>query len=187
MQFNVAQLLKEPTGATRKYELDEGPEGLELDPELVIQEPITGRLKFTKIPQGILVTGELETVLEVACNRCLEPFDLPLEVEVEETFYPITDVQTGASLPLPEDSDEATRIDEKHIIDLSEVVRQDLLLALPSRPVCREDCRGICPHCGQNLNESVCDCTGETFDPRWEALRTLLEHSDDPSSQEREN
>ncbi len=172
MQFNVAQLLKEPTGATRKYDVEEPLD--DLDPDLVIQEPITGKVKFTKIPRGVLVTGRVETVLEVNCNRCLEPFDQPVVIELEEEFHATTDLQTGASLPQPEDDDSATFIDEKHIIDLSEVVRQDLLLELPSIPLCREGCRGICPQCGINLNEGQCDCPTESVDPRWEALRALL-------------
>ncbi len=181
MQFNVAQLLKEPTGGTRKYTISEQVE--DLDPELVIQEPISGQIKFTKIPHGILVTGQLDTVLEVSCNRCLEPFDLPLSFELEEEFHPTTDLVTGAHLPVADEADEATLIDEKHIIDLSEVTRQALLLALPTIPACREGCKGICPQCGQNWNEGPCDCPTEVIDPRWNALRALLDSSDETISE----
>lgn len=181
MQFNVAQLLKEPTGGTRKYEVSEALD--DLDPLLIIQEPISGKVKFTKIPQGILVNGRFKTVVEVNCNRCLDPFDLPITFEVEEQFRPKVDLQTGAVLPQEEDADEATQIDEKNIIDLSEVIRQDLLLALPASATCHEGCAGLCPTCGKNLNEGPCDCPTEHVDPRWEALRSLLEQSDDePSS-----
>jgi uncharacterized protein len=179
MQFNVAQLLKEPTGGTRKYDVQESPEDLELDPELVIQEPIAGRVKFTKIPRGILVNGSLQTVLEVNCTRCLDPFDLPVAIEIEEQFHPTVDLQTGATLPHDEDVDEATLISERNIIDLSEVVRQALLLELPATAVCREACLGMCPHCGQNLNEGPCNCPAESYDPRWESLKALLERSDE--------
>lgn len=172
MQFNVAQLLKEPTGGTRKYELDEPLD--DLDPQLVIQAPITGRVKFTKIPQGILATGQLDTVVEMNCNRCLEPFDVPVSFELEEQFRPKIDLQTGAVLPQEEDADEATQISEQNILDLSEVVRQALLLAMPTAAVCRDDCAGLCPHCGKNLNEGPCDCVDDTLDPRWASLRDLL-------------
>lgn len=182
MQFNVAQLLKEPTGGTRKYEVSEIVE--DLDPELVIQEPITGNLKFTKIPQGILVAGKLKTEVEVNCSRCLEPFDQPVTIELEEEFHPTLDLHTGASLPVSDDHDPATLIDEKHIIDLSEVIRQALLLALPALSLCQEGCKGLCARCGKNLNEGPCDCPTEEVDPRWEALRALLNDADDPSSPE---
>ncbi|MDQ4078894.1 MAG: DUF177 domain-containing protein [Chloroflexota bacterium] len=177
MQFNVAQLLKEPTGATRKYDVEEQLD--DLDPELVVQEPIRGKVKFTKIPQGILVTGKLETVLEVNCNRCLEPFDQPVVIELEEEFHPSMDLVTGASLPQGQEDDKATFIDEKHIIDLTEVVRQDFLLALPTTPLCRAECKGLCPQCGLNLNEGQCDCPTESIDPRWDVLKALLDAEED--------
>lgn len=180
MQFNVAQLLKEPTGGTRKYEVDETLD--DIDPELVIQAPITGRVKFTKIPQGILVNGKLATMVEVNCGRCLDPFDVPVAIEVEEEFRPSVDLQTGAHLPQGDDVDQATVIDEKHIVDLTEVVRQELLLGLPGSPLCRDACRGLCPTCGQNLNEGTCDCPNESVDHRWDALRALLDESNNGAS-----
>lgn len=176
MEFNVAQLLKEPVGGVRRYEVSETLD--DLDPELVIQEPITGKLKFTKILGGVLVTGTLQTVLEVPCSRCLDPFDIPVTIELEEEFKSSTDLVTGASLPHDVDDDEGTLIDEKHIIDLSEVIRQALFLALPVRPICRDgECLGLCDQCGKNLNEGPCDCSDESIDPRWEALRDLLDES----------
>lgn len=178
MQFNVAQLLKEPTGSTRKYEVHE--ELDDLDPEIVIQEPITGKVKFTKIPQGILVNGQLQTTVEVSCGRCLEPFDVAMQIEIEEQFRPTLDLLTGARLPVGDDDDTATVIDERNHLDLSEVVRQDLLLALPNHPLCRPDCKGLCPSCGANLNEGECACAVEEIDPRWDALKSLLE-SDNPN------
>jgi uncharacterized protein len=178
MQFNVAQLLKEPTGSTRKYDIQE--ELDDLDPEIVIQAPITGKVKFTKIPQGILVNGEMETVIEVSCGRCLEPFDVQTDIEIEEQFRPLLDIMTGARLPIGDDDDSATVIDERNHLDLTEVVRQDLLLALPNHPLCREDCKGLCPTCGANLNDGECACEGELTDPRWDALKSLLE-SDNPN------
>lgn len=172
MQINVAQLLKEPTGGTRKYELNETLD--DLDPLLVIQSPIVGRVKFTKILQGILAQGKFRTEVEVNCNRCLEPFDLPVAFEIEEEFRPSVDLQTGARLPQDEEADEATQISEQNILDLSEVARQALLIAMPAAATCRPDCAGLCPHCGQNLNEGPCDCTDDTLDPRWASLRDLL-------------
>lgn len=171
MQFNVAQLLKEPLGSTRKYEINE--ELDDLDPDLVIQQPIEGKVKFTKLTQGLLVTGDMETVVEVNCGRCLDPFDVPIDIEIEEEFRPTIDIQTGAKLPVGDEDDDATLIDDKNCIDLSEVVRQQLLLALPSHPLCRDDCKGLCPTCGQNLNEGSCTCHDDSVDPRWEALKNL--------------
>lgn len=176
MQYNVAQLLKEPVGGTRKYEVNE--EVDDLDPLLVIQRPLTGKVKFTKILDGVLVTGDLETVVEVNCDRCLEPVDVPVEIELEEEFRQTMDIHTGASLPVTDESDPATLIDDKNHLDLSEVVRQALLLELPTHPLCRDDCKGLCQNCGQNLNEANCDCPEEDDDPRWSSLRALLDTPD---------
>ncbi|MGB0387638.1 MAG: YceD family protein [Ardenticatenaceae bacterium] len=176
MQFNVAQLLKEPIGSTRKYLVNDDLD--DLDPELVIQTPIKGQLKFTKIPKGILVNGDFKTMLEFSCDRCLEPLDQTISIELEEEFRPAVDLLTGASLPQSEDDEEATQIDAKNIIDLSEVIRQALLLGFPSRRLCRSDCKGLCVECGQNLNQGECNCATESLDPRWSALRSLLEQND---------
>lgn len=173
MQFNVAQLLKQPVGAKRVYEIDE-PLG-ELDPDLVPVAPIRGQIKFVRTHDGVLVTGQLATVLEVNCNRCLEAFDLPVSIEMEEEFKSRIDLRTGAHLPVTDEEEAATLIDAHHIIDLQEVVRQDLLLALPLNPLCREACKGLCPICGANLNEGPCECEPEDVDPRWSGLSDLLE------------
>ena len=173
MQFNVAQLLKQSVGAKREYEIEE-PLG-ELDPDLVPVAPAEGHVKLVRTRDGVLVTGELETVLEVNCSRCLEAFDLPVEIEIEEEFKSKVDLRTGAHLPVTEEDEAATLIDDRHIIDLSEVVRQNLLVALPITAVCREECKGLCPTCGQNLNEGPCNCESEAKDPRWSALADLLQ------------
>ncbi|MCZ7575257.1 MAG: DUF177 domain-containing protein [Ardenticatenaceae bacterium] len=173
MQFNVAQLLKQPVGAKREYELD-GPLG-ELDPDLVPVAPITGEVRFIRTRDGVLVTGQLATVLEVNCNRCLEAFDLPISIEIEEEFKSKIDLRTGAHLPVTDEDEVATLINEHHIIDLREVVRQDLLLALPLNPLCQEACGGLCPTCGANLNEGPCECEPETIDLRWNTLADLFD------------
>ena len=172
MEFNVAQLLKQPTGNTRKYEINESLD--DLDPGLVIQTAIKGKIKFTKIPKGVLVTGSLKTKLELNCNRCLDPFDQQISIELEEQFRPVVDLQTGATLPQGENDEMATQINEKNIINLSEVTRQALLIAVPALQLCQPDCKGLCPQCGQKFNEASCTCAANEVDPRWEALRSLL-------------
>lgn len=172
MNINVSQLLKEATGATRRRDLSEDVTGI--DDELRIVAPLTGSLKLLRTVDGILVTGKLQTVLELECSRCLEPFSVPIELEIEEEFHPSVDIQTGAQLPLVDDEESGTIIDEQHILDLTEIVRQSVFLALPMRPVCKEECAGLCPQCGQNLNEGRCECVVEAVDPRLQILKELL-------------
>jgi len=101
---------------------------------------------------------------------------VPLDVELEEIFVPTINIVTGKSIA-PEEEDRALWVDENHILDLREVLRQDVMLASPIHVLCREDCQGLCPTCGQNLNEGPCDCQPEP-DPRWAVLAALLKNSE---------
>lgn len=168
LQFNVAQLLKQATGASRSYEVDiPFPE---LDEHLVLLAPLQGHVHFLRIGMGVLASGTFSTTVELTCVRCLSEFQLPITFELEEEFTPTIDIVTGLKVPLSPDQDAATLIDEHHILDLSEVVRQDIWLSLPTSPICRPDCKGLCPHCGQNRNLAECNCRADEIDIRWRAL-----------------
>jgi uncharacterized protein len=175
LNFNVAQLLRDPIGASRR--VDVVVDLHELAPELSDAEhadELQGAVRLMHINDGILVQGQLDGTATLACARCLELVEVPLEVEIEEVFKPTIDLLTGHSVT-PEEEDRALWIDEHHVLDLTEVVRQDALLAAPLNAVCREDCRGLCPTCGKNLNEGPCDCEPEP-DPRWGPLTDLLKN-----------
>src|SRR5215211_5899863 len=90
MQFNVAQLLKEPIGATRRFELLE--DISELDPDMAALGPLVGNVELIRIHSGVLVRANLSTALQVTCNRCLEPIALPVRFTLEESFRPLTEV-----------------------------------------------------------------------------------------------
>jgi uncharacterized protein len=176
LQVNVAQLLKETSGGSRVYDVNVDLRGL--DKAIMPRGPLQGTLKLMRTGEGILVTGQFHIDLELECTRCLEPFTAPVDFGVEEEFRPTIDIITGKNLPPVAGEDKATLIDEHHILDLSEVVRQDVIVAAPPYPVCRADCAGLCPHCGQNLNEGTCDCQESATDLRWEALRHLVARQD---------
>jgi hypothetical protein len=97
MQFNVAQLLKEPTGSIRRYELVE--DITELDPELVVMGPLVGDVQLLRINSGVLVEAGLSTAVRLTCNRCLAPIATPVRFTLEESFRPLTEVATGRYLP----------------------------------------------------------------------------------------
>jgi len=177
LRYNVAQLLQAATGAQRRHSFEiENPY---LGGELEFSAPLEGTAILTRTAGGILAEINLGTAVRLACDRCLEPLDCPLEIEWSEEFHPAVDAQTGRHLPLDLDElDEAVVIDEQHIMDLTETVRQHLLLAVPSHPVCQEDCAGLCPQCGANLNRETCDCSAKSLDPRWAGLAELLEDAE---------
>ncbi len=172
LQFNVAQLLKEVTGATRSYDIEVEAAG-DLDEVAKIVAPITGQVRFLRTGSNILVTGLLETTIQKNCGRCLTEFTVPISLELEEEFYPTIDIITGSLLPQSPEADEANQIDEQHILDLWEVVRQGFLLASDDYLYCRPDCKGLCPHCGQDRNVDACNCQDDEIDPRWAGLQAL--------------
>ncbi len=166
MEINVSQQLKGPIGSERDYELSESVD-LAGGPRMV-----EGRVRLVRTDRGILAKGTLRTQVEVNCSRCLTSFSCPLVLSIEDEYFPTTNVLTGAPLPLPEEPG-CFIIDEHHILDLTEAVRQYVLLAIPMKPLCCEDCAGLCPHCGHNLNLGSCSCPSEEVDPRWAALTRL--------------
>lgn len=173
-QFNVAQLLKEVTGATREYQINNSVIG-ELDKDITLIAPLVGQVKFLYTGSDILVIGSLAGTIRKSCGRCLTMFTAPVSIELEEQFYPTIDVKTGAALPSPADVDEANEIDAQHILDLLEVVRQGILLESDSIRYCRVDCQGLCPQCGQDRNTDPCTCEETTIDLRWTGLEALRE------------
>lgn len=168
MQYNVAQLLKDPIGSTRDYRLEEAFTGVAR-----LADGVSGLLQLMKTHQGILVTADLSVETRISCARCLSECSLGIALSVEEEFFPIVDVQTGRRLDVP-DGAESLRIDASHNLELSEMLRQYILTDTPLKPLCRPQCRGLCQGCGINLNETACQCSGGGVDPRWGKLAALL-------------
>lgn len=175
MRYNVSQLLKDHVGATRHYQLHE--EIADLDSALKPLTALNGKVDLIRTHDGVLVRANLHTTVELSCSRCLTTFAMPVRFQIDEEFHPTLDILTGARLPQTDDTDEATQIDLHHHLDLSEIVRQDLTLALPLVPLCRSTCQGLCPTCGKNWNEGACDCPVQDLDPRFAVLKQLLDDS----------
>jgi uncharacterized protein len=131
---NVAQLLKEPVGSSRSYDID-----AIIDEE--VAGPVQGSVKLIHTSRGVLAQGKLTVEVKLACSRCLNTFSCHLSFPVEEEFLATIDVSSGLALSLAEE-DEFT-IDSKNILDLGELIRQYTLLNLPMKPLCRPDCSGI--------------------------------------------
>jgi uncharacterized protein len=169
MRYNVAQLLMEPTGSIRSYQLDETFEG----PQSGLDRA-TGTVKILRTHQGVLVTARIETQVQTTCGRCLSEFQRLSSLTVEEESYPTVDPGTGQKLFPPDESEGAIHIDDRHMLDLSDVVRQYVLIENPIKPLCSDNCLGLCPECGANINEEKCKCDTVPADPRWGALSELL-------------
>jgi uncharacterized protein len=129
---------------------------------------LRGSLHFTRVSQGILVVGELEAEAKTECTRCLVPFFQPIRIELEDVIG-----LPGASLT-PE---RPVRVSEDGLVDLAPLIREYVWLSLPANPICSSTCRGLCPECGGNRNIGECTCEDVAkVDPRWEALRQLLDN-----------
>lgn len=146
---DVSQLIKEPIGALRHYRIDESGDS-----------PVRGEVDLLRTDRGILVTGTLETEAKAVCSRCLGSFDQPLTINIEEEYLVKAE---GGAFTISEDQE----------IGLTEVVRQYSLLAFPMKPLCRQDCAGLCPWCGYNLNLGPCGCPAGERDPRFAQLARL--------------
>ncbi len=169
MQINVSQLLRESVGSTRDYKIDEVADIAGDGAGCRVQ----GETRLLRTQRSILTKCTLSTDVELTCSRCLSLFHYPLTLSFEEEFLPTVDVVSGAALPAPEEAGVFT-IDENHILDLAEAIRQYTMLAIPMKPLCHQDCAGLCQNCGHNLNLGHCDCPAQITDPRWSDLPKLL-------------
>jgi uncharacterized protein len=161
IRLNVAQQLKQPVGVIRLYKVSETDEAS--------GAKVEGELKLVRTDKGILVTGQLKTSRKLTCSRCLEIFEYPLTLSFSEEYVPAMDVVSGTPLPVP---DGLFTVDNDHEICLDDALDQYTLMFLPMKPLCKMDCKGLCGHCGSNLNNGVCGCT-DTRDVRWAALADL--------------
>jgi uncharacterized protein len=170
IEFNVSQLLLAPQGTRRQHRFEDEAAALR---EPTVAAPVRGDVTFTRTQQGVLADCRFETALALDCGRCLEPASVPVSGRFQEEFVPAVDVRTGVPLPLAADS-EAFTIDANHTLDLGEAIRQHVLMAAPLQPLCGPECRGLCSHCGQDLNQRACACPPADSDSPFQELAQLL-------------
>ena len=165
MKINVSQLLKQPLGTARNISVDE--QIANNNGEVC---RVGGDLNITRTGKGLFLSGELSIDNRGICGRCLEQFEYARKLKVEEEFLPTVDINTG--IPV-ETTDDVFLIDEHHQIDLGDVFYQYACMSVPMKLLCKEDCAGICPTCGKNLNKGKCGCSRQVEDKRWAKLSAL--------------
>lgn len=130
-------------------------------------EPLQLQLDVQQAGADVVVRGDVRGLAELSCRRCLAP--VLYEVNEELIF-----VYRAGVAPVEAEAEEVYPLSEKSgVLDLTQAVREHVLLSVPEYVNCDETCRGFCPRCGTNLNETTCDCRTEEEDPRWAALRRL--------------
>jgi uncharacterized protein len=165
LRLNVGFLLKEGPGYSREFVFDQDSTFVVED---VVISQLHGVLRLTRTRQGIVIQGTLLTHISADCMRCLTPCKLPCDIEISDLFvYPAPPGSTISSNPYI--------VDDGGFVDLQPIIREEGILAVPIQALCSPDCKGLCPVCGQNLNEETCKCAVEHIDPRLSALRELLD------------
>lgn len=152
--------------------------------ELHASRPGQVKLQFSKQGENVIVHGSAGCTIEGECAACLKPMTLELQPKIGLILFKKTGPDPKAEeIEAEENGDEEENDDttpdegageyDGKVVDWGSIVREQLLLALPMAPRCKEDCKGLCPSCGIDRNEKSCDCQTERIDPRWEKLRTL--------------
>jgi len=125
---------------------------------------------IAKAGKTILIKGRVKTVLQLRCVRCLKEFSYPLSSSFDLTLLPLKETSLLEEAELSDDDMESNFF-EGGEIHLSEIACEQIFLEIPLQPLCQEDCRGLCPVCGKDLNLSICDCRKEAFESGFSALR----------------
>ncbi len=139
-----------------------------------VRQPIRARVHLVRWGISVKVTGRVETELSLTCDRCLDEFPFPVAEEINVLLEPVASVsRLKEEIRLsPEDLD--VIFFDGETIEVDEVVREQILLAVPMRQLCREDCKGLCPVCGENLNRHTCGCKREVKDSPFAILKKLV-------------
>jgi uncharacterized protein len=134
--------------------------------------PVQVDLEIHKDKDRFRLVGTAQTELELSCSRCLEPFRLPFHGTIDVRYLPVSELSAEEDREVDEeDLDTSYYRDDQ--IDLNELLREQFYLALPMKPLCRDECAGLCPQCGTNLNTDTCQCRPQWEDPRLAPLREL--------------
>lgn len=134
---------------------------------------VQARLDVSKTGQEVIIAGSLRAGLQLQCSRCLRDFQSDLEIPISVVYHPLAESAAADRRELKGDEMDMDYYREE--IDVEELFREQILLNTQMKPLCSEQCRGLCPHCGTDLNVSDCSCSTKQADPRLEVLRKLLE------------
>jgi uncharacterized protein len=131
-------------------------------------------IKLFRFGKRVLVEGSARIAVTINCSRCLKDASLPLDLTFREEYLPAEESGKGNEQELSnKDLDISYYANDE--LDITELVKEQILLAVPMKPLCREDCRGLCPHCGKDLNRGSCGCRKEEIDPRLAPLAKFRE------------
>lgn len=135
--------------------------------------PISARLELNKISREIIITGNILADLGLQCSRCLKDFRRKTNIPVNVVYHPIEELGDERHEIADDEMDMGFYRGEE--LDLQELLKEQVLLNIQMKPLCNENCKGLCPVCGADLNKEKCGCEKKSVDPRLEVLKKLLE------------
>ena len=138
---------------------------------LIAPAAVNGKVRLSG--NEVFVNGHVETRAQVECDRCLKPVELPVNADFTLEYIRDSDYESIETAELTE-AEMSVSVFDGAAIDVDEIVKEQILLAVPTRMLCREDCKGICPECGTDRNTADCSCITNDIDPRWAALKKLI-------------
>jgi uncharacterized protein len=133
-------------------------------------DPIEVAISAAKTGDEIIIQGRISSTVEMECARCLDIFEMEINPKIQFVVQLLDSTQPEFS----DDDDFVILPKTTNELDISDRVRESIILELPVKPLCYEGCRGLCPMCGINLNEAQCDCTPDKTDERWDSLKQLF-------------
>lgn len=175
MKLDLNEILSR-VGVRFPYSVEETPI---VDEDLECDCPITGSIVFTNTGNVLLVDGKISTRVVLACSRCLRYYQMSVESVVEEQFQieskPVGPRGKHVQVVMEEDENpDAGKLFDGALFNLTEMLRQNIMLSLPMQPLHDPDCKGLCPHCGVDLNETTCECDHIPVNPSLSRLGELL-------------
>ena len=169
MQLDLTRYRRPQQNFSRTFQPEEAAQPG--DPYRIVA-PVQVDFEIHKDKDTFRLAGSARTELELGCSRCLEPFRMPVDAAFDLRYHPASAMATDAEAEIEEDDLETSYYRDDQI-DLNELLREQFYLVLPMKPLCGEECRGLCPQCGTNLNTGTCDCAPTWSDPRLAALKDL--------------
>jgi uncharacterized protein len=175
MNLDLTQFRQPETDVVRRFAPEEFDDRTS---QFRVVEPVELTFTVHKDQARYRLVGRLKTTLELACGRCLEPFRQSVDASFDIRYLPQSDNAGAAEREVEEDDlSDAFYRDEQ--IDLRQLMEEQFYLALPMKPLCRPDCKGLCPNCGTNLNDATCECEIRWEDTRLAGLKTLMNRDKD--------
>ncbi len=157
-------------------------EGLELelkerispDESIKISSPVHASLRFDKKGPEVIVTGDASGEAEFQCSRCLKTFNMNMDSHIDVVYHPSAEINKEEHYELKGDELD-TGFYKNDTLDTEDILKEQLMLNVPVKPLCSEGCKGLCPKCGADLNITQCNCAASEIDTRLAVLKQLLE------------